>query len=96
LFGGNPLAVKKSSAVKRHQQSEVRRMRNKKAKSAIRTLVKKFTESCHANDATVAAENLKVLLKELDTIGSKGIMSKNAISRKKSRMMKLYNVTFAK
>ena len=35
------------------------------------------------------------LVKELDTAGSKGILSKNAVSRKKSRMMKLYNVTFA-
>ncbi|HZK20163.1 MAG TPA: 30S ribosomal protein S20 [Treponemataceae bacterium] len=90
------MAVKKSSAEKRHQQSEVRRMRNKKAKSAVRTLVKKFTESCHAKDEAVATENLTILTKELDIIGRKGIMSKNTVSRKKSRMMKLYNVTFAK
>lgn len=90
------MAVKKSSAEKRHQQSEVRRLLNKKAKSTVRTLVKKFTESCHGDDAAVASENLKILIKELDTVGGKGIMSKNAVSRKKSRMMKLYNVTFAK
>ena len=38
---------------------------------------------------------LKMIVKELDTAGGKGILSKNAVSRKKSRMMKLYNVTFA-
>jgi small subunit ribosomal protein S20 len=88
------LAVKKSSAEKRHKQSEVRRLKNKSVKSAVRTYAKKFVEAAHAKDETVASEQLKVLVKELDSAAGKGILTKNAASRKKSRMMKLYNVTF--
>jgi small subunit ribosomal protein S20 len=89
------LAVKQSSAEKRHRQSEERRMRNKAAKSSARTSARKFIEAVHAKDSALASEKLQALVKELDTAGSKGILSKNAVSRKKSRMMKLYNVTFA-
>lgn len=89
------MAVKQSSAEKRHKQSEVRRMRNKTAKSSARTSARKFVEAVHANDSALASERLKALVKELDTAGSKGILSKNAVSRKKSRMMKLYNASFA-
>ena len=37
----------------------------------------------------------KKLQKELDSARSKGVLSRNAVSRKKSRMMKLFNVSFA-
>ena len=33
-------------------------------------------------------------VKELDTAAGKGILTKNSVSRKKSRMMKLYNASF--
>ena len=47
---------KKSSAEKRHKQSEVRRMRNKAAKSAVHTAARKFVEAVHAKDQTLASE----------------------------------------
>lgn len=89
------MAGKQSSAEKRHKQSEVRRLRNKSTKSAVRTSARKYVEAVQANDATLAAELLKVLVKELDTAAGKGILTKNSVSRKKSRMMKLYNVSFS-
>ena len=92
---GFPLAVKKSSAEKRFRQSEERRLRNKAVKSAARTCAKKFTAAVQAKDQTLASETLRLLCKELDTAGRKGILSRNSVSRKKSRMMKLYNVSFA-
>jgi small subunit ribosomal protein S20 len=95
LFGGSPLAVKKSSAEKRHKQSEDRRLRNKAVKSSSRTSAKKFVEAVHAKDSTLASEKLKILVKELDTAANKGILTKNAVSRKKSRMMKLFNTSFS-
>ncbi len=88
------MAVKQSSAEKRHRQSEERRLRNKAAKSAVRTSARKYVEAVHAKDAELAAARLKILVKELDTAGGKGILSKNSVSRKKSRMMKLYNASF--
>ena len=57
-----------ASAIKRHKQSEVRRIHNKSVKSAARTCAKKYTLA---------------------------VIEKNAAARKKSRMQKLYNVTFS-
>jgi small subunit ribosomal protein S20 len=85
------LAVKNKSAVKRHKQSEVRRIRNKTAKSAIRTVAKKVVASVHQKDATAAKETLSDLIKKIDTAARKGIVKKNAAARKKSRLQKLVN-----
>jgi small subunit ribosomal protein S20 len=89
------LAGKKTSAEKRHEQSVRRRLRNKAAKSAARTYARKYVEAVHSKDQGAASEALRTLVKTLDTAAGKGILAKNAAARKKSRMMKLYNVTFA-
>ncbi|MDR1786791.1 MAG: 30S ribosomal protein S20 [Spirochaetaceae bacterium] len=88
------LAVKQSSAAKRHRQSEVRRLRNKAVKSAARTYAKKYGAAVQAKDPAGALEALRVLQKTLDTACGKGIISKNAAGRKKSRAMKLYHTSF--
>ena len=84
-----------SSADKRHAQSEVRRMHNRRIKSQIHTFARKFEEAVQKKDQAVAAEALKVLQSELDSAKSKGVIKANACSRKKSRMANLFNVTFA-
>jgi small subunit ribosomal protein S20 len=84
------LAKKISSAEKRHRQSEERRLRNKSAKSAVRTAAKKFVLLARKKDPEAEAA-LKDMVKKLDTAAGKGIIKKNAASRKKSRMMRLYN-----
>lgn len=89
------MAGKKTSAEKRHAQSEVRRLHNKAIKSTCRTYAKQFVEAVHAKDQKSAEEKLRRLVKELDSARSKGVLKRNAVSRKKSRMMKLYNVSFA-
>ncbi len=88
------MAGKKSSAEKRHEQSEVRRLHNKAIKSECRTDAKLFVEAVQAKDAKAAEEKLKALSSKLDSARSKGVLTRNAVSRKKSRMAKLYNVTF--
>lgn len=70
-------------------------MRNKAEKSKCHTFARQYLEAVHAKDAELAAAKLKILVKELDTARGKGILTRNAVSRKKSRMMKLYNVSFA-
>jgi len=85
------LAKKKSSAEKRHRQSEERRLRNKSAKSAVRTSVKKFQVLAQKKDFPGADEALKEMVKKIDTAAGKGIISKNAAARKKSRMQLFYN-----
>ena len=89
------MAGKKSSAEKRHAQSEVRRLHNKAIKSTCRTYAKQFVEAVQAKDQKLAEEKYKQLQKELDTARSKGVLKRNAVSRKKSRMMNLYNAPFA-
>jgi small subunit ribosomal protein S20 len=89
------LSVKKTSAEKRHAQSEVRRMRNKAVKSEVHTSVRKYLEAVQKKDQKLALEKLRALESELDNAGRKGVMKANAVSRKKSRMANLYNVTFA-
>ena len=88
------MAVKNASAKKRHKQSEDRRLRNKAVKSVTRTSVRKFVEAVHVKDQALASEKLGILLSELDKAGKKGVIKPNAVSRKKSRMMKLYNASF--
>ena len=85
------MAKKKSSAEKRHRQSEERRMRNKAAKSAVRTSVKKFVALAHKKDMSASELALKDMIKKLDTAARKGIIKKNTAARKKSRMQRYYN-----
>jgi len=85
------LAKKKDSAEKRHRQSEERRMRNKAAKSAVRTSVKKFVALAQKKDVPASDAALKDMIKKIDTAARKGIIKKNAAARKKSRMQRYYN-----
>jgi len=84
------LAKKQSSAEKRHRKSEERRFRNKSAKSAVKTCVKKFVVLAQKKDPEADAA-LKEMIKKIDTAAGKGIITKNAAARKKSRMQRYYN-----
>jgi small subunit ribosomal protein S20 len=88
---GSLLAVKSSSAEKRHRQSEERRLRNKSAKSAVRTSAKKFMTLARKKDVAEAEAALKDMIKKIDTAAGKGIIKKNTASRKKSRMQRFFN-----
>jgi len=88
--------MKNPSAVKRHKQSEKRRMRNRMAKSTVKTMAKKYTLAVKEGNKDNATGLLRNLISKLDKIARKGIIKKNAASRKKSRMQLLYNSTFIK
>ncbi len=83
------------SAIKRHKQSEVRRIHNKAVKASARTCAKKYIAAIVAKNSESAGFLLRELAHQLDSAARKGIITKNAAARKKSRMQKLYNVTFA-
>ncbi|MDR2841804.1 MAG: 30S ribosomal protein S20 [Spirochaetaceae bacterium] len=85
------MAKKLSSAEKRHRQSEDRRIRNKAAKSGVRSSAKKLVLLVQKKDAAQAETALKEMIKKIDTAAGKGIIKKNAAARKKSRMQRLYN-----
>jgi small subunit ribosomal protein S20 len=88
---GFPLAGKKSSAEKRHKQSEERRIRNKTVKSSVRTSAKRVVLASQKKDAQAAERELQEMIKKIDTAARKGIIKKNAAARKKSRMQRLVN-----
>ena len=88
------MAGKKSSAEKKHAQSEVRRLHNKAIKSKCKTYAKQFIAAVQDKDQKRADEKFKLLQSELDSARSKGVLKRNAVSRKKSRMMSFYNTTF--
>ena len=82
---------RKNSAEKRHRQSEERRLRNKSVKSAVRTSAKKFVVLAQKKDIDGADLALKEMIKKIDTAARKGVVSKNAAARKKSRMQRYFN-----
>jgi small subunit ribosomal protein S20 len=75
------------SQIKRNKQNEARRVRNKAAKSEIKTRVKTAITATAAG-AENADEAIRTAVKRLDKAASKGIIHKNQAARRKSRLMK--------
>lgn len=81
----------KSSAAKRHKQSENRRIRNRAAKSRVKTVTKSFMTAVKSGDKEAAEVKFKEMTKLMDTASGKGVYHRNTVARKKSRMNKLLN-----
>ncbi len=79
------------SAEKRERQEERRRLRNRMAKSTMRTAIKKFDAAVAAGDKDAAVKALAESSKLLDTVAGKGIIHRNTAARKKSRLAHAYN-----
>ena len=79
------------SAIKRVKTNETARAKNMTQKSAVRTNVKKVEAAIALNDAKAANETIVAAVKGLDKAATKGLISKNAAARKKSRLMKKVN-----
>ena len=80
-----------ASAIKRHKQSEKRKLRNAAVKSSLKTAVKKVKEAQVAGKADEAKTNLKKAVSELDKAVSKGVLHRNNAARKVSRLTKQLN-----
>jgi small subunit ribosomal protein S20 len=57
----------------------------------VRTSVKRFVGAVQKKDQAAAQTSLQEMIKLIDTAAQKGIVTKNAAARKKSRMQRLYN-----
>lgn len=79
------------SAIKRVRVTEKKTLNNNMIKSEYKTAVKKYEAANEKGDKN-AAELLSVAKKKLDHASSKGVISKNAASRKKSRLEKKLSV----
>lgn len=80
------------SAKKRIEVSNRNRLRNKSKKSEIKTYIKKFDAALESNTPEQAQELLKLIDKKLKRASLSSAISKNAASRKVSRLQKRLNV----
>lgn len=75
------------SAIKRVRTTELANARNAKAKSAMRSSVKK-AELASTNKDENADASVKAAIKQVEKAASKGLIHRNTAARKKSRLMK--------
>ena len=74
------------SAKKRVLIAEVRNARNKAARSALKTTLKKFDAAVAEGNRTEAEGAYKVAVKSVDKAVAKGILHKNNAAHKKSAL----------
>ncbi len=76
------------SAKKRLRQSVVRRERNRRVKSAVRTQIKKVLMALKEGDVAKAETEFQVAAKRLDRAGAARVLHPNTTSRYKSRLQR--------
>jgi small subunit ribosomal protein S20 len=77
-----------ASAKKRIRQIAKRTARNKSARSRLRTFVKKVEQAIAGGSQDDARAALRMLTPELMRAASKGLVHRNAVARKLSRLSK--------
>jgi small subunit ribosomal protein S20 len=80
-----------ASALKAHRQSITRRNRNRSNRNAFRTALKKFNARLEGKKIDEAKAELPALYSDIDSAVDKGVLSKNAAARHKSRFTKRLN-----
>ena len=79
------------SSAKRDQLQKAAREKNRAAKSALKTELKKFDAAIQAGDGEAVAATYKAAVKSVDKAAGKGLIHKNNAARKKSAMAKKLN-----
>jgi len=75
------------SQIKRNKTNEKRRIRNKAARSEIKTRVK-VALTVAAETPEAADDALRTAIKRLDKAAAKGIIHKNQAANRKSKLMR--------
>ena len=83
------------SAKKRIKVINKKTARNRRVKDHLKTVLKSFDSALEAKDFEQAGEKLKLAEKKLMQAASKHTISKNAASRKVSRLTKRFNAAKA-
>ena len=76
------------SQIKRNRQNEVARLRNKGARSALRTKIKNFVQAVEGGDSAKAEESYPEITRALDKAAAKGLIHKKNAANQKSRLAK--------
>jgi small subunit ribosomal protein S20 len=74
------------SALKRHRQSEKRRLRNRGVKTRLRHLVREVRSALTASDGSAATQRLGEATQAMDKAVTKGVLHRNSAARKISRL----------
>ncbi len=77
-----------ASAEKRNRQAQKRRARNVQVRTGVKSAVKKVREAVEKGDAAAAREALLAAERAIGKAGSKGVLHRNAASRRISRLAK--------
>ncbi len=84
------------SAAKRMRIEQKRRARNRAVKSTVKTYISKAQKAIVADpgkDATL--EMVREAISQLDRAATKGVLHRNNVARRKSRLMKRLNAAQA-
>ncbi|MBN1565506.1 MAG: 30S ribosomal protein S20 [Anaerolineae bacterium] len=76
------------SALKRIRSSKRKQERNRVVRSRTRTYLKKARQTLESGDLAQAREATMAAIRELDKAATKGILHRNNVARRKSRLMK--------
>ena len=74
--------------MKRIRQNQKRRLRNRNFRGRARTTIKQARQAMSAQDVETARAKTLEAVRTLDKAAEKGILHKNNVSRRKSRLMK--------
>ncbi len=74
------------SARKRIRVNETKRIRNRDVRSAVRTKITKARRVLLSGETVSVEEELQAAIKALDKAGEKGILHRNNVNRRKSRL----------
>lgn len=77
------------NAAKAMRQANKRRLRNRSARTSLRTVVRKVHEAIATHDAGAVEAALKTAAKQLDQAASKKFIHRNKAARLKSRLSAL-------
>ena len=75
-----------ASARKRIRQTEKRTERNRARRSRVRTFLRKVEQAIAGGDKSVAQEAFKAAQPELQRAATKGVLHRNTVARKLSRL----------
>ena len=82
------------SQIKRNRTNELARLRNKAARSEVKTRIKTAVASAAAG-AETSAEDLRLAVKRLDKAAARGIIHRNQASNRKARLVRRINALSA-
>ena len=74
------------SALKRHRQSEKRRVRNRTIRSRLRHIVREVRTALSAKNTDAAQKSLAHATRALDKAVTKGVLHRNNAARKIARL----------